>query len=152
MPDQTLKNGAPRDTATVADVTGHAGSLAHDLITLAELQARLLYYDAREVGSRSAGSAVSLAAMLALALSSIPVVLLGIGEMLAEWMDWPRGAANLLVGGIAGLAGTVAGWISFRRLRRVTTVFSRTQQELHENLEFVKSLVGGTGPRRKQEN
>lgn len=148
MPDQTMnpatRNGAPPEAATVGDVTASAQSLAHDLITLTELQAKLLYIDVREAGQRSAGSAVSLAAMLGLLLSAVPVILLGIADLIGDATGWRPGLANLLVGGVAGAVGVLAGWISFTRLRRVTTVFSRTQQELTDNLAFIKSLVSGT--------
>lgn len=140
MPAQTM-NDPMADTATVGDVTSRATSLAHDLITLAELQTRLLFLDLKEAGTRSAASAVSLAAMVALILSGGPIILFGFAQMLNANTDWPPGVANLVVGGVACLIGAIAAWVSVTRLQRVTRVLSRSQQELHQNLEFVKSLV-----------
>lgn len=147
MSTQALKNGV-HPSPTVGDVTTQASSLAHDLITLAELQAKLLYVDVREAGARSATSAVGLAAMLALALSSIPVMLLGLAHFLHDSTTLSLGAANLIVGGVVGIGAVVAGWIFFQKFRRVTAVFSRTQQEFQDNLEFIKSLVGDRSDRQ----
>lgn len=140
MSSQAQVNG-PQTGATVDDVTTHISSLAYDLITLAELQAKLLYVDAKEAGSRSAASAVSLAAMLVLGLSSIPVLLFGLAELLVQYAHWDRGVALLVVAGVAAVIAGVAGFVCVQRLRAVLSVFSRSHQELYANLEFVKSLV-----------
>jgi hypothetical protein len=137
---RTPDNGRP-EMATVGQVTSHASGLAHDLITLVELQAKLLYYDVREVVRRSAFSAVCLAAMTALVLSAIPVVLLGTAELLVQYAEWGRAASYLTVGGATAFIGLIIAWVSFQALRRVGTVLSRSYQEFQENLEFVKSLV-----------
>jgi hypothetical protein len=140
MVSQTQVNGA-KAGATVDDVTTHISSLAYDLITLAELQVKLLYVDAKEAGARSAASAVSLAAMLVLGLSSIPVLLFGFAELLTHYAQWNRGVACLVVAGVAVVIAGIAGWLCIQKLRTVLAVFSRTHEELYANLEFVKSLV-----------
>ncbi len=134
-------NGAAKPATTVEAVTSHASSLAHDLITLAELQVKLLFIDFREAVSRSAASAVAMAAMLALILSALSVFLLGIAEILVEYANWHRSWSLLAVGGVGALIAVVFGWICFKRLQKVATVLSRSHQELQANLEFVKSLV-----------
>jgi hypothetical protein len=147
MPPETRMNGkhngSGKGSATVSQVTTHASSLAYDLITLTELQVKLAYLDLREVGARSARSGVSLAAMVALLLSALPVVLLGLAALLVDKAGWSHAGACLLVGGIGVVVAIGVGFLCVKSLRRVTSVFSRTQQELQENLEFVKSLVGG---------
>lgn len=153
MPVQTL-NPPPAattngDPTTLGDVTSQATSLAHDLITLAELQTRLLVLDVREAGKRSAASVVILAAMAALILSAGPVVLTGVSELIVANTTWSPGGAKLLVGLIAAVIGAAAGFAAFVRLRRVTDVLNRSQQELNQNLEFVKSLVSGTSESRR---
>jgi len=140
MSSQAQVNGS-QTGATVDDVTTHISSLAYDLITLAELQAKLLYVDAREAGSRSAASAVSLAAMAVLGLSSIPVLLFGLAELLVQYAHWGRGVSCLVVAGVGVLIAGIAGFLCIQRLRTVLSVFSRSHQELYANLEFVKSLV-----------
>jgi len=129
------------EKAAVEEVTTNASGLAHDLITLVELQAKLAYFDVREAGRRSSASLVSLAAMVALLLGSIPIVLLGLAELLVQYAEWSRAASYLTVGGVTIFGGAIVAWLSISALRRVTTVFSHSYQEFQENLEFVKSLV-----------
>ena len=143
MAGQAMKSGPNGVAPTVSDVTHHATSLAADLLTLAELQARLITFDLRDAGRRSAGSVVGLCGMIALILSSIPVVLLGGADLIAASSSISQGGSRLLVGGVAALLGSVAAWISFRKIRRVAIVFNRSQQEFKENLEFAKSLLKG---------
>jgi len=139
MSSQAQVNGLTG--ATVDDVTTHFSSLAYDLITLAELQTKLLYADVREAGSRSAASAVSLAAMMVIGLGAVPVVLFGIAELLMNYAHWDRGVACLVVAGLAAVVAGVAGFLCVQRLRTVLAIFGRSNQELYANLEFVKSLV-----------
>lgn len=143
MPRQAELNGHDTGQATVSEVTSHFSGLAYDLITLTELQARLMYIDVRETSKRSAGSAVFLASMLVFCICSIPIVLLGLSELLVEFAGWHRAWAYLVVGGAAGAAATAAGIVAAQRLRKVGSVFARSHEELQENLEFVKSLVRG---------
>jgi len=140
MSSQAQVNG-PQTGATVDDVTTHISSLAYDLITLAELQVKLLYVDAREAGSRSAASAVALVGMAVLGLGSIPVLLFGFAELLTQYAHWSRGVSCLVVAGVAVVIAGVAGFLCAQRLRTILAVFSRSHQELNANLEFVKSLV-----------
>lgn len=140
MSGQAQVNGSS-PSATVDDVTTHFSSLAYDLITLAELQTKLIYADVREAGARSAASAVSLAAMMVIGLGSVPVFLFGIAELLTNYTDWNRGIACLVVAGIAVVLAGIAGLLCVQRLRTVLAIFSRSHQELYANLEFVKSLV-----------
>jgi hypothetical protein len=136
-----------RETGTVASigrVKNRVAALTSDLITLTELQARLLYLDLREAGSKSAASLVALGALIPLTLGAVLVMLIGIGEGVAYALDWHRWAAYLSVGAVVALAAAVAGWYAFKRLTRVATVLSRSQQEFQANLEFVKSLFPGS--------
>lgn len=100
MPVQTLNpptattNGDP---TTLGDVTSQATSLAHDLITLAELQTRLLVLDVREAGKRSAASVVILAAMGSLVLSAGPVVLTGVSDLIVANTTWSPGDRKSVV-------------------------------------------------------
>lgn len=150
MPAQALNSQSAKvapvsELPSVGDVTTRATSLAYDLITLAELQARLLYLDVREVGTRSAGAGVFLVAMLALMLSAVPVLLLGGADWLSAGMDLSPGTSKILVGGCAVAIAAATGWFAFKSLRKVVTVFGRSQQELNDNIEFIKSLVSSNG-------
>lgn len=143
MPYQAELNGRRTGDASVREVTSHFSGLAYDLITLTELQARLVYLDVREAGQRSAVSFVCLVVMMVFTVSAIPVMLLGISELLVEFAEWHRAGAYLFVGGVAAIGAFGGGFVAAQRLKRISGAFSRSHQELQENLEFVKRLVRG---------
>lgn len=143
MPYQAELNERQASDATVGEVTSHFSGLAYDLITLTELQVRLTYLDLREAGQRSAVSFVCLLVMMVFTVSAIPVILLGASELLVEYAEWHRAGAYLFVGSIAAVGALAGGFVAAQRLKHVSTAFSRSHQELQENLEFVKRLVRG---------
>ncbi len=143
MPRQAELNGHSAPEATVGEVTTHASGLAYDLITLAELQARLLFLDMREATRRSAITAVILSAMAVFSVSAVPVCLLGISELLIEYAEWHRAVAYLTVGSVGAIAALIGAFIAAKRLVKIGAVFGRSHQEFQDNLEFVKRLVRG---------
>ena len=143
MPYQARMNGRDTEETTVSEVTSHFSGLAYDLITLAELQARLLFLDVREATQRSAVTLVCLVVMAVFTVSAVPVCLLGISELLVEYAGWHRAVAYLVVGGVFAAGAVAGGILAAKRLIRVSAVFSRSHQELQDNLEFVKRLVRG---------
>lgn len=145
MPYQAELNGKGAGDATVGEVTSHVSGLAYDLITLAELQARLLFLDLREATRRSAITIVFLAVMAVFTVSAVPVCLLGISELLIEYAAWHRAAAYLTVGAIGAMGALIGATLASRRLVKISVVFGRSHQEFLDNLEFVKRLVRGPG-------
>lgn len=145
MPRQAEMNGHRTDDATVGDVTSHMSGLAYDLITLTELQARLLFLDVREATRRSAITVVILTVMAVFTVSAVPVCLLGIAELIIESAGWQRGSALLTVGGMGALGALVGAALAAKRLVKISAVFARSHQEFQENLEFVKRLVRQPG-------
>lgn len=143
MPRQAELNGRESSEPTVSEVTSHFSGLAYDLITLVELQARLLFLDVREATQRSAVTVVCVVVMAVFCVSAVPICLLGIAELLVELAGWHRAVAYLAVGGIAAAGAITGGILAARRLLGVSAVFARSHQELQDNLEFVKRLVRG---------
>ena len=156
MVDQTTVNGRngsgagdavnPQPGPTVGDVGSHATELAHDVITLVELQFKLLYVDVRDVVTRATGGVVLLAAMVALLLGCVPVMLAAVSELLVATLQWGRPLAYGLVAGTTAIGAVVVGVITVRRVRLACAVLTRSHAELLKNLEFLKSLAAT--PRR----
>lgn len=153
MVDQETLNGRNASGAseaqsapTVGDVGSHATALAHDAITLVELQFKLLYVDIRDVSTRATGGVVLLASMMALLLGCVPVLLIAISEGLLSAFQWSRPFAYGLVAGVTAIGAIAIGLITVRRLSRVASVLTRSHAELLKNLDFLKSLA--SSPRR----
>ncbi len=158
MVDQTTVNGRngsgagaavePPPGPTVGDVGSHATELAYDVITLVELQFKLLYVDVRDVVTRATGGVVLLAAMVALLLGCVPVMLAAVSELLVATLQWGRPLAYGLVAGMTAIGAIVVGLMTVRRVRLACSVLTRSHAELLKNLEFLKSLAAT--PRRSR--
>ncbi len=99
-------------SGVVHNVTG----FGEDLLTLTELQARLTAIELRQnLDLAKSGGAILMAGAL-LAVSSVPVLIAGVAEVLVSELGMNRGAALLSVGSatmaIAGLCIAVArNWL-----------------------------------------
>jgi hypothetical protein len=121
-------------------VFGNAAEFVHDLMTLTELQVKLLVLDMKE-GSRHA--MLPLALILfggCLALGCFPVLLaaLGFGLVAAGLSYW----LSFLIAGIVGLAiSGGAAYGGFRLLKKQAAVLRRSQAEFDRNVRWVKSAL-----------
>jgi uncharacterized membrane protein YqjE len=130
-------NGRGKPAGVGRSVSG----LAHDVITLAELQAQLLAVDLRDSRSRAALPVALLISGVLLALGTVPVLLLGIGWLLVMHAGWTEGTAFLTVGGSAIVLAAAITWIGSQRLRSAITVLTRSCQELSENIQWLKQTL-----------
>lgn len=138
MVGQATMNG--RQTGT-RQVTRNVSELAHDVITLAELQAQLLACDLRDGKSRAIGPIVSMAAGLILALGTMPVLLMGIGWLLVNHAGWSEGAALLVAGGGGLVVSGGLAWFGWRRLKAALAIIARSRNELAENIRWLKGTL-----------
>lgn len=115
------------------------GSLIHDLIALAELQGKLFVHDLNQLRTGSGPALLMLAFGLVLAFATVPVLLLGLGWMLAAYVNWPVWAATIAVSLAGGFCPAVLllllGW---KRIQQETTVLSRSTAELRCNTDWLK--------------
>ena len=138
MVSQATMNG--RHTGA-RQVTRSISELAHDVVTLGELQARLIACDLREGKSRAIGPIILIASGLLLALGALPVLLMGIGWLLVNHAGWSESSALLIAaGGGLFFAGGLAWW-GWSRLHLALSIIARSQQELTENIRWLKSAL-----------
>jgi hypothetical protein len=141
MNNRFATNGNGDSPTSVGDLKSYLLELAYDILTLVELQVRLLLLDLKEASARAAIGLVLLSAMLAVMLGSVPVLLMACGEVLVEWAGWSRAASYGLVAVTAMAVAVVVGYLTFKKLKKVTVILDRSNQELQSNLNFVKSLM-----------
>lgn len=115
------------------------GSLMHDLIALAELQGQLLVQDLHEMRKGSGIGMTMVATGMILAFASVPVLLVGLGWMFADFVEWPIWGGILVVSGVIGVLPAIAlmigGWLA---LQKNSTVITRSTSELRENTRWLK--------------
>ncbi len=101
MADQATRvNGGPKvaiDSPLTAGVFGNLAEFASDVTTLGELQTKLAMHDLKESAGKLVIPSVGLIVSGVLALAALPVVLLGIGEILVEYTTLSRGFSYLIV-------------------------------------------------------
>jgi hypothetical protein len=142
MVDQTKVNGAdhPAETTTGA-VARSAGELLHDLVTLSELQGRLLITDAREGVSHLLTPIAVIAAGILVLVGSIPIALVTLALLLIQTTTLTQVQAfgvSLLVGLVIGALLAGGG---FWCLRHGNPMFHRTQTEWRQNVKWAKDAL-----------
>lgn len=146
MANQTSVNP---DLATMepspGSMVGNIAEFGNDIATLVELQAKLAVHDTKECVSRVTYPAVALIAGAAIILSSIPILLLGLADLLAKLAGVQDWASRLIVAGIAiGVAGLVA-FLSYREAMNSVTSFRRSTEEFTRNLSWVRTVLVHSG-------
>jgi cytochrome c biogenesis protein CcdA len=142
------RNGSP-ETAAPRAMARHVGEFAHDVVTLAELQAQLLATDVRECSQRALVPGLALLCGVALGFACFPIALAALALLLIQEFEMSH-AAGFLVAFAAGaaLSGLLCavGW--FQIVKRVA-VLRRSQQELVRNLCWIKKVLVRSRATRK---
>jgi len=105
MSSQTSVSGvsAPVEETAARAVARNTGEFLHDLVTLAELQIRLLFIDGQEGAAKFVWPVVTIAVGLIVACAALPVGLIAFALMLTEMARFtPAQAAG--ISAAAGLA------------------------------------------------
>ncbi len=139
-------NGADLSTPpSPASVVGNIAGFGNDVITLAELQAQLTLIDARECLSRATTPFLAMAAGAVVALGSIPVILLGVADLISKVAQISPGASRLIVSLVAlGAAGAI-GYLSLKAVTGSLTSFRRSTEELTRNVSWLRSVLVHSG-------
>jgi hypothetical protein len=131
----------PNASAMVSSVS----AFGENLLTLGELQARLA---AKELvqNCQAARTAVEVGlAGVLIIVGSVPIVLLGIAEILVSELAMKRGYALLSVAGAAILIGGASVAFSGSWLRRKRLGFPISGEELTRNLNWVRTVLRYSG-------
>jgi len=134
-----------RATGESPNVATSFAELSHDVIELAELQAKLLAYDVQKT-SQNAKIAIALCLIgVCVLLGCIPVVLITIAEVLIATTDLsaaPSYAIATLIG-LAVAGGTLA--YGLIRFKKGVVALDRSREELHRNIGWLKSTLRNRG-------
>jgi len=127
---------------------GSLTELGSDVLSLAELQARLARMDLDETVKEARLPAVGLVAGLVVLLCCVPIALVGLAELLV-WAGWlPRFGAYLAVAVAFALLAGLTSWLCLRSLARSGRAFDRSRQELRRNLDWITRVVSEGGSLR----
>lgn len=127
------------------------GKLAHDIVSLTELQFELFRSDCREGLKRMLVPIAMLLVAGTVAVGTVPIALTLIAELLTQAGGLSRAAAvsiAALSGFIVAVAIGVAGWCS---LRGVVRVLERSGEEFARNMIWIKHALKQSAPIESQQ-
>jgi Putative Actinobacterial Holin-X, holin superfamily III len=127
------------------DVVTNIAEFGENLLTLAELQARLTAIELkRNVDAVKVSAAVILAGAV-MAIAALPIALAGIAELLVSELGMRRGFALIAVAvAVFAVAGTCIA-IAAGRLRNADFGFNLSREELARNLNWVRTVLLHSG-------
>ncbi len=148
MSNQATMSGAnAHEGETPArSVARNTGEFLHDLVTLGELQLRLLMLDGQEGLQRFIWPVVGIFAGLACGFAALPVLLIAFSLMLTElWQFTPAQAAGIAAGAglLIGLLLIGGGWLGWRAVRG--GMFERSEREWKQNVRWIKDALQRSG-------
>lgn len=122
-------------------VAKNFGSLAHDLITLAELQWELLQVDT----ARSFRRLLILLSIgflaAAILLGCVPVALFALGYVLAEQLNLSMSAAMISSAGVGVVIGALFLLAAYLLSKQLTAGFDESKSEFAKNVQWLKSTL-----------
>lgn len=133
------KNGAPETESH--GLAPDLGAFASDVMTLTELQAKLLLADVQECSHRALIPSLVLLAGLALGLACFPIALVAIALGLVQYLETSHYEAFLIVVGAGAISSAllcIVGWIL---IRKRAAVLRRSRDELVRNVRWIKKVV-----------
>jgi len=146
MVDQTtLENGALPSESPPRAVARNTAELMSDVLTLAELQGRLLVIDVESGIGKIIPLAVTLLAGAVLAASCLPIALATIALALVELttLSMAQAFACSLLGG--ALISLLLVAVAFWQFRAGLGLLKRSQSEWQQNLKWIKNTLQRMG-------
>lgn len=130
---------------TATNMTGGISELAHDVVTLAELQLKLMRLDVQESARRMVGPIVGLVVAGVVAMGCVPVLLMGLAYGLAETTTLSLAGGALVAGVIGLLLAGLSAYLAWRRLRCCSVQLDRSRKELTQNVNWIMQAVSRPG-------
>ncbi len=135
----------PKDEGGPGQVISGVAEFGDNLLSLCELQARLTAIEIRQNADAVKVTGAVILAGTALALASLPVILIGIAELLASGLGMNRGAAFLSVALVTLFIGGAGIAIAASQLRRAAVGFPISREELARNMNWVRTVLLHSG-------
>ena len=117
------------------------GEFAHDVLTLAELQAQLFVADVQECGQRVLVPGLVLLCGVALGLACFPIALAALALLLIQVFETSYAAGFLIAAAVGAVLSALLCVIGWFQVRQRVAVLGRSQQELVRNLRWIKKVL-----------
>lgn len=133
------RNGS-RETAPKA-LARDMREFANDVFTLAELQVQLFVTDAQECGQRVLAPGLLLLAGLALGTVCLPIGLAALALSLVQVFEMSYATGFLIAAVVGAILSTLLCGLGWFLVRQRLVVLRRSQEELVNNLSWIKKVL-----------
>jgi len=147
MDHQATLTERRRHDSSAQALTQSLANIAHDMVTIAELQARLLAVDLQGLRQGAQHGVVTLAIACGVLVAVLPTALIGMGLWLADVAHVSTAAGLLWIslGAVLFVIGlSLAGW---RQLKRQGVGLQRSRNELRASLAAMKEVLSSYADR-----
>ena len=127
-------------------MAGNVAGVIHDVTELIELQARLFAADIKAAVRESILPLVLMVTAVCILLGAMPVLLLGVAEVLAAQVEWSRTVSLLVAAGMGVGVALLVLVIAWWRLRRGISHLDGSLEELERNVAWIKQVLKNEGP------
>jgi len=141
MDHQTQMNGNGAAEPPAHAVARSASDLWHHVLTLGELQTRLLAVELGQAMGRARTAALLVAAGAVLAVASLPVILACLALVLVEVAGMTAAGAFGIVSGLAVVVSVALVAVGWRQLRQNSDGVSRSREEWRRNWSWLKETL-----------
>lgn len=135
----------PEPEPQAVGLVGNIAEFGNDVATLAELQAKLAVHDAKDCVGKATLPVIMLVVAGALALGSVPIILLGVASLIVRSSTLAPGAAQLLVGVAAVAIAGVTALIAWQSFGASLGSFRRSREELVRNISWIRTVLVHSG-------
>lgn len=146
----TQSNGSYNqvDSPITEGVIGNLGEFGGNIAGLVELQAQLAVADVKESVRQASVPIALIVTGAGLLISAIPVAMIGLSELLYEFLRLPnRGLAYLIVAGGATALSAILILLGVPRFTRSFAILVRSKEELARNVAWIKTVLANSGRR-----
>jgi len=130
--------------AIVGEARGVAtgiADLAHDVTTLAELQAQLFWADTRAMGTKVSLALLTGAFGTILLIGAAVMGMFSLAEYLTVDVGWTRSAAQAIVAAGGAVVAVLAFAVAYRVFKGATSELERSRSELRRNIAWIKAAL-----------
>ena len=138
---QSVPNQGQSGRLPPENVARSIGGMFSDLLSLSELQVKLLKRDGSEAIHRTYVSIAFLVVGLLILLACLPVGMLAVVYSLHEFCQLSMSISMIIVVATGLVSGAILALIAYFKLKRVGNVFERSQTELSKNIDWLKNSM-----------
>jgi uncharacterized membrane protein YqjE len=133
-------------------LAGDVREFAHDVLTLAELQAQLFVADVQECGQRVMIPGIVLICGVVLGMACFPLALVVLALFLVQIFEITSAMGFLIAFAAGAVLSALLVAIGYLQIREHAILLQRSREELRRNLNWIKKVLKRSRTTRSDPN